>query len=125
MAPAPTSAGKRVPGIVGLSESLPLWSCSSIEICLDTESQPGEHASNPRQRQHSPQVVEGNSRTQHSDNQPKYNPETFFGKALGTRQIKGFADNPQQQNLFREPDHVAESEMRPRLPLFLIVTGPD
>ena len=38
-AAAPTaSSGKRVPGIVGLSESLPLWSRSSMRLAWSSES---------------------------------------------------------------------------------------
>ena len=33
-----TSSGKRTPGNVGLSESLSLWSRSSMGDCLDSES---------------------------------------------------------------------------------------
>src|SRR5580704_2078674 len=43
-AAAPTeSSGRRVPGIVGLSESLPLWSRSSIRIDRIRRASEGAH----------------------------------------------------------------------------------
>src|ERR1019366_10116563 len=89
-APAPTmSAGKRVPGIVGLSESLPLWSRSSIGIAWIRRASGGARLS-PTTKATFASGCRGEFEHPALRYSTEYTPEVIFRKALGTLEIKAF-----------------------------------
>jgi len=117
-APAPTtSPGKRVPGIVGPSESLLLWSRSSIRNAQIRRASGGARLGPLDQGKRSPQVVEGNSRTQHSDMLREYTPETPPGKTGLPQNIVLFeAQSFPRMELDRQHRvHLSETARKPGL----------